>query len=506
MMHYNISKIKMYPEGDGTDRIPLEINEVYKELINIKQELECVRNKMEPYYQHYGSLFKSVTSNFGSFKNTRFHISCRFNTPSVSNLWINMYELISGFNLVPSNIDPTSDNEWIHFSSENLPGSTILAMHHYVNTMRNDDFCFKYNWFGSTSNRRNYRGEDIYNLFHNYKSNWVTESSSNTAQRFGCNTVFSSNRFGTKKKEHRSRTPKQSDSSESKLTDDTKQFTSNRFNFDKTSKEEEPIKPSNEISLANGDVRYPSYTHYVVKWLKERISSPHKINMFTAIMSIEINKKYNLEEPLHNKLFLGQIFLCLNILDNGGNAIFRNLTYFTRFNISMIAWVRNYFDEFSIVRPMSSKNDSSEVFLICKGFQGISKKDINYIEKILNDNTCDYDTYEIIRLDKITKSFWYDLQNSYQIFKDQIQNIKSNIDNFNRLLRCNSTRESGQTNIINQSKMLKDSQKIFIVNAERESGRWGTLFPMRPLDQRKWLKITNTTKKKYTRKTRGYPS
>ena len=436
MTEYSLSPVEQFPSGEGCIR--LETNNVYKRLLELKRELENARDSMEKYFKDYGPLFRSVTSNFGSFKSTRFHISSRFNTPSVSNSWIIMYEILSHFDLIPKK----SHKNFIHFNSENLPGSSILAVHHFIHTMRRGDFKFKSTWFSTSPlNIPIYKGDDICNLMQKYPRNWPTS----------------------------------------------------KYKIKEDNKEENSYIP-------NGDVTDVKYTSYVKKWLITKIGtmsvinqhnklsqSDPKICLFTGNIKIETGKKYNSEELLHNKLFLGQLYLCCNVLKIKGDAVLRNTTFFSLFNISLIAWISMHFEKCSIYKPMSSKKDSSEIYLICKGFKGISHEESEYIKNILLDPNYDYDYGQLLKLNKITKTFWRDLYNIMNIYKNQISNIKFNIYNFNII-------KERQSRDFNQDKMLKDSQRMFSKQASIENIRWGELHPMKPLHQNDWFDVFNTTK------------
>ena len=437
MLSYNISLIELYPKGEG--KLELSNNQIYKGLCEIKNNIKYSRDKMEPYFKKYESLFKSITSNFGSFKRARFHISSRFNTPSVTHLWITTYELINQFNLIPITID----DSWTHFSSENLPGSMILAVYHYINTMRNKDFEYKYNWIGSAPlNNTKFKSSDKYDLFKNYPDNWI------------CNDLEIMNLVNIKYQ---------------------KEFINLKDRFD-------------------GDISNPLYSLYIKKYVS------NKVDLFTGNISVEIGKAYNLEEELNNKMFLGQLFLCVNILKKGGNAIFKNLTFFTIFNISMIAWIRNYFEYFIITKPASSKEDSSEIFLVCKNFKGINNEDLDNIYKILNGNF-NYINGEIIKINKIKKKFWYEIGSASKIFIKQINNIESNIENFNKMIRYkNINTEYSRSRNQNANTILKKSQILYNDKAEKDVLEWGENNLIKPLAQKKWLNIINVTKRMYNKK------
>ena len=411
MNSYKISTVELFPKGEGI--IPLSVNNKYKSLIKLKNKLEKSRDGMEPYFKRYQSNFRSIISNFGSFKRTKFHISQRFHTPSVTNSWISIYEIISYYNLVPEDIDEKS---WNFFNSENLPGSSILSVYHYINTICKEKYRYKYNWFGSSPvNSKLFNGDDLYKLVNNYPDKW---------------------------------------------------FISEQY----------------KNSLKDGDITNINFNKRIKEWLDNRSNG---IDFFIGNLSIEIKKDYNLEEIKHNKIFLGQIFLCFNILKKNGNAIFRNLTFFTKFNISMISYISLYFDEIYICKPMSSKNDSSEIYIICKKFKGISSNEINKIEKILSNNKFDYENDQIINLEKIKKQFWTDIRNASKIFENQIINIGSNIENFNKLIR--------NKNNFDINKIKSESMYLFKNKSERENIEWGNHYPIYVLHDRLWLNVINTT-------------
>lgn len=482
MKKYIISPIELIPKGKGY--FALQNNKFYKNLLEMKREMENARNSMEPHFQKYGSLFRSSTSNFGSFKSTRFHISKRFNTPSVSNSWIIMYEIISYYNIIPEQLssqfhEPDSmpvDGKFIHFNSENLPGSTILPVHHFIHTMRNKDFRFGSYWFSSAPVHSSlYGGDDIYNLVIKYPESWSMKYSPVS---------------GIRKHKEKDETEKQK--------------VSHKFNKFSLDERNIPIDTSTDTTankyVPNGDVTDPRYSKHVKKWLAERMCNQQnfdqadistadadnksvKVCLFTGNICVEIGKNYNLEEVKSNKLFLGQLYLCCNILKKNGNAILRNSSFFSLFNISMLAWISLHFEEFIICKPLSSKKDSSEIFLVCKGFKGVSKKDLTLLENVLNYDEYDYNYGQLLRLNKITSKFWSELNKASEIFNNQIDSIKYNILNFDAILNKHKAMDSE----FNPNKILEVSKKMFAPAANLENINWGKQHPMKPLHQNDWI-------------------
>ena len=137
--------------------VPLGKNAVFSYLTELDKKLCAAKDSMEPYFKRYErkdgrNIFKTVTSNFESFKFTRNQIAQNRNTPSVSNAWIKAYEIIDEFNLVPDTHSLSEDNrmQWNHFDNCSLPGSFVLAVYHYVFTKRDAEFQSMYNWFASS--------------------------------------------------------------------------------------------------------------------------------------------------------------------------------------------------------------------------------------------------------------------------------------------------------------------------------------------------------------------
>lgn len=228
---------------------------------------------------------------------------------------------------------------------------------------------------------------------------------------------------------------------------------------------------------ANGDITNVQFTEYVKKWIQTK----NKVNLFIGNIEINIGKDFNNEETKYNKSLLAQIYLGLSILTKHGNAVFRNLTFFTPFNISMIAWLKQYFDEFIIYKPVSSKRYSSEIFFICKNFKGISDKNLFYIKTILQDESFDYKQNQIFPLEKIkkTSNFWNEINMASAIFKKQIININNGISDFVDVVR-RANNES--------ERILRDSSNRYRNRNDKEIDMWLAEHKILLLHNRKHMK------------------
>lgn len=142
---------------------------VISKLQKQRADLEETKAIIEPYFQSQkADEFRSYLSLRDPFKFTRFLISDRYNTPSVSVSWIKIIEILYHFGM---------DSMWTYkqiinvYDHAALPGSGILALIHYLCTIHHGK---EWSWYGNTSSA-NIASEDIYKLHDGYgeSSNWL---------------------------------------------------------------------------------------------------------------------------------------------------------------------------------------------------------------------------------------------------------------------------------------------------------------------------------------------
>lgn len=385
----------------------------YNNISVMKDKISKLKDSMEPYFQNHGDYFRSITSNFESFKKTRFHISERFNTPSVSNNWIIMYEIISKFDLIPKEFS----DEWIHFNNENLPCDTILPVYHYVNTFCEDNSAKNYKWYSSyPTDERSYRGADIYKIVCRFKNNIMTD-------------------------------------------------------------------PLNEV------FKNPESSSYADKICSE---FNKKVDLYTGNITKNINKDYNREELLNSKLFLAQIYLSVKLLKTNGSAIFKIYGMSSKFNISVIAWLRGYFKNIYIYKPESSKSDSSELYIICKHYRIIRHDDLLIVKGILDNDGYDYENGMLVDITKISHHFWIEFHSVYEkIYLRQAASISNKMNNFMLLLNGQSLTKD---DIGIYKRLQNKSRGIFKNKSDKDNIDWYGKFPILVLHKKKWLQVVNLTK------------
>lgn len=417
--------------------VPLDENAAFRKLAKIDKDLRNAKDSMEPYFKTYErsdgrNIFKTVISNFESFKQTRFEIAKNRNTPSVSNAWIKAYELVSRFNLIPD----TVDNDWNHFDNCSFPGSFILAVYHYIHTKWDKKIRDRYNWYASSllsdvtqdNDHPDAALGDQYELYKRYG-----EESSD-----GINHWLMNEQKGLK-----------------------------------------------------GDILDINYIYHVEKTLQNSID----LYTSEYGVDVSEKKMYNEQEFVHAQGDLMQILCGIKVLKNGGNLVCKIFTFFNPFTISLIALLTDCFESLYICKPTSSKPDNSEVFIVGKNFNASVKENISdTIEQFIDRNNIDYRKDTLIELRNLSGDFWAALKNAAeQIFeKLQIERIKSNIKVFEELIYENG---DPNTSYDIEDRIKKMSRYKYKDRIKNENDAWFNDNPVLVLHKHAWLDVINITDK-----------
>ena len=132
--------------------------------------------------------------------------------------------------------------------------------------------------------------------------------------------------------------------------------------------------PAGELPIT-GDVTDPVVINMLGNATHQRFSANDGANLYTSDVGIEINKEeLNQQEELTAFVNYGQIVTGLLSLGLGGTLITKQFTFYTAFSRSLIALVSSLFDETYITKPKTSRPTNSEVYLVGKGFKGISSE------------------------------------------------------------------------------------------------------------------------------------
>lgn len=94
--------------------------------------------------------------------------------------------------------------------------------------------------------------------------------------------------------------------------------------------------------------------------------------LYTSDAGTDVSEDFNRQEELTSMLNYGQVICGLFSLAKGGNFVTKQYTFLTLFNRSLICLVSILFDETYIIKPLTSRPINSEIYIVGKGFKGIS--------------------------------------------------------------------------------------------------------------------------------------
>jgi len=112
-----------------------------------------------------------------------------------------------------------------------------------------------------------------------------------------------------------------------------------------------------------------------------------KIDFMTADAGLKCHPRdLNEQEAYMAKINMGQIICILACLSIGKSAIFKTFLPLTEpLNLSMIYLLTHLFENVDMIKPMSSRSYNSEIYIILKGYNGISKAVLESLYMLLDD-------------------------------------------------------------------------------------------------------------------------
>jgi hypothetical protein len=112
----------------------------------------------------------------------------------------------------------------------------------------------------------------------------------------------------------------------------------------------------------NGDTTDVEYLRHMSRGIKH--------DLYTSDIGIDIGTQYDQQEALNAAVNLGQVLMALLVLRRGGTMLTKQYTHHSSFTISLMAAVAASFESAFVIKPISSKPDNSEEYLIAFGFKG----------------------------------------------------------------------------------------------------------------------------------------
>lgn len=123
-------------------------------------------------------------------------------------------------------------------------------------------------------------------------------------------------------------------------------------------------------------------THFVTKDLDNQ-----KCQLVTGDGGIELStdKEFDIQELANSPLFFAQILYCFHVQDKGGCFILKIYDVYYNITLQLILLLKLFYEKVSIVKPHTSRPASSEKYLVCEGFKGITDAQLDILKKTLHE-------------------------------------------------------------------------------------------------------------------------
>jgi len=132
---------------------------------------------------------------------------------------------------------------------------------------------------------------------------------------------------------------------------------------------------------------------------------------------------FNEQERCVLKITYGQMLSMLAVLEKGGSCIFKAFNPLVEnFTIGIIHFLTSYFDTVKIVKPRTSRPSSSEIYYVCKNFEGIDDVIFDQLVNVLDNFNPDWSFQDFSKMSKKFKKEIIECCKLYSNF--QIESIK----------------------------------------------------------------------------------
>jgi hypothetical protein len=149
------------------------------------------------------------------------------------------------------------------------------------------------------------------------------------------------------------------------------------------------------------------------------------VDLYSHDAGIDVSDDFNNQELSNSRVHLGCAIAGFLTLKKGGSFVAKQYTYFEAFTWNLICIYAYMFDEFYLCKPLTSRPYNSEIYLIGKGFKGMSAA----VYKLLTDRLVDFNTSPIIQSDHVdTQSTEALVRFARIVFGQQANIMRENIE------------------------------------------------------------------------------
>ena len=283
--------------------------ELEKPWLDMRDRLNVAKSLLDPIPKE---AYIKINQTLDLYRNLRDMMSRKYNMYNATNASLKMYEMLMQMKLV--DCATLTDDALNSFSNAELPGAFIIAINHYLKSKCPGK---KFNWLGSS---------------------YLPAAAAAT----GNVTI---------------------------LEDKFKLYATNRNRWLMGPR---PNALPEGIDDITGDVTDPNTVITLGIGVKSRFLNTSGAVLYTSDAGIDVTQDYLGQEDNTSAINYGQIISGLLSLAPGGNFVTKQYTFFTPFSRSLIALVAGFFEETYVAKPATSRPGNSEIYLVGKGFKGIS--------------------------------------------------------------------------------------------------------------------------------------
>lgn len=246
------------------------------------------------------------------------------------------------------------------------------------------------------------------------------------------------------------------------------------------------FEPNSSQRVNNGDVTNPENIRDFEKQFD------HSVDLYTSDLGFDVSEDYNKQEYFHQRANLGQIACGIAVLKSGGNFITKQYSYFCSMNVGIMFMLAGAFEKFYVHKPITSKADNSETYLVGIGFDAKKREQIlawcfTGLDPKLGKNDSSQDTgvkgevpadLQLVPESAIGNDFIKVLTESYTIFEAQIKAIESDIKTFDKVF---SKKRRSKQEMLDEIFDLENYRTII--------DRFYKLVHFKPINSKKRLKM-----------------
>ena len=206
----------------------------------------------------------------------------------------------------------------------------------------------------------------------------------------------------------------------------------------------------NNINDGDGDLYNFNNITSFMESVKNGSDSYNCCDFITADGGFDFSENFNEQEKDFIIFLICEIYIVLNLLKVGGNAVIKIYDIYSKESIKILYILTIFFEEVLIVKPLSSRPANSEKYLLCRNYI-MNNEDYNKFNELFKEIILSKDL-RLLENENAPYRFLKHITNYNKYYTDrQIRYINKTIELISKINKINSNNE-----IINERLFLKN--------------------------------------------------